>query len=108
MRSHILAEAIEGTRSWLADTKRRMPLWFRTLTIAMVLVCAFTGYYFLGFLGTVVGILVAVGMMDEMGDWLFPKATVRRKVYCPQCGLEQEWAEAKQCERCWSPLRKSR
>lgn len=100
MWRHILAETVIGVQEWLAQSN---PL-NRTLMVIVVFILASVGFYFLGILGAFLGILLAVGMIDEIFGGKTAKKHARRQVFCSQCGIKQEWIENKLCEICKSPL----
>ena len=98
----MLAESAIGVKEWLTKSNRLN----RTLTVIVILALASVGFYFLGIPGAFLGVLLAVGMIDEIFGRRRTKEHKRQQVFCPQCGAKQDWAEDKLCEICRSPLRR--
>ena len=98
----MLIESVIGVKEWLAKINRLN----KALAIVIILALATIGFYFLGLPGIFLGVLVAVGMIDEFFGKKLAKEQKIRQVFCSQCGTMQDWAEDKLCEVCRSPLRR--
>jgi hypothetical protein len=102
MWRHMLAESATGIKEWLTKSNRLN----KTLAVIIILILASIGFYFLGIPGAFLGVLIAVGMIDEFFGKKSTKEHKIRQVFCSQCGAKQDWAEDKLCEICRSPLRR--
>ena len=100
MQRKMLAKTVIGVQEWLAKRSG----FNKVVTIIVIVVLASIGFYFLGILGAVFGILLAVGMIDELLEKKNPNEHKKRYVFCSQCGAKQKWAEDKSCEICGSLL----
>ena len=106
MLDAILIAIPTGIVSRLAKSKGHDPVLFGVLTAALALICAVIGFYFLGLAGEILGIFIGGIVMEEIVRNRPGKAAAKKKVYCPHCGVRQDWEEDKLCARCRSPLRR--
>ena len=102
----ILIGVATGIVARLAKSKGYNPILFGTGTVVLTLVCAFVGAYFLGIIGDLLGVFVGGVAVEEVVRNMPAKRTQKHQVFCPQCGLKQEWEENKLCEQCRSALRR--
>lgn len=102
----ILIAVATGIVSRLAKKKGLNPVLSGMGTVVVTLVCGFIGTYFLGVAGDFLGLFVGGVIVEEVVRNMPAKPNVKKQVFCPQCGLKQDWDEGKLCEQCKSPLRK--
>jgi hypothetical protein len=102
----LLIGVATGIVSRLAKGRGRDPVLFGMLTAITAIAFAFAGTYLFGFVGDLLGIFLGGVLVEEVVRNMPAKQPVKRQVYCSQCGFQQDWAEAKLCEKCGLPLHK--
>ncbi len=92
-----------GIVSRLAREKGRDPFLYGFLTVVASLMLGTLGTVLLADLGEIMGIVMGGVIIEEVVRHL-PRKPKKIQVFCPLCGLKQDWVENGVCRECKAPL----